>query len=467
MRGRQQQMRRRQQQRPPLLAPATACALLFVLGYSTITAVCGCLEAAWVELPTIRVFDSSTRPSASAWLPKPQPPVTVAAMRGERETRQLAIRLTPNSSGWQRLQLALAMPADIAMTMSKVVALYAPQSNLVHLPGGHYPDALIPIVATPAPGDTPAPTATKSTSSSGPQLLQVLQTELTLETNATHIFWLHLTVAGNASAGLHNGTLTVTCLPSGSEPDPSTSSQSVPALLHSQPPPARLAPVVFDISLEVWPLPTPVPPTAAPFLPGFNSVFNFFYRTDNDGATDLRQYYGNASVLPPAIKTAYFDFLCSQMLPADDLYIRDPRPWADYTALSSCGAPLFALLDAPQYLGGAKLGTLYTQAQIDSVIQVLAPRVANLTRLGLLDHAYVCTSLEQSLSTSHPRLSLTSNLCFLLPPITLDGFDEKVRRAAPVSAHDLLFLPTQSPPPHLPMLRMRATRHACISCLGL
>ena len=140
------------------------------------------------------------------------------------------------------------------------------------------------------------------------------------------------------------------------------------------------------VRAQVWPF------TLPPLQASFGTVFNFPFRSDADGATDLAEYYPRTSqggVLDPAVQAAYFDTLCDARVPADDPYLVAPRPIEDYVALAACGAKMFNLLDVSRVAGNGTMLTNYTSAQIDTTLELLEPTVAKLTSMGLIDRAYV------------------------------------------------------------------------------
>jgi hypothetical protein len=172
-----------------------------------------------------------------------------------------------------------------------------------------------------------------------------------------HSFWIRLRTARGAAAAQHSFSLLL-----------NTSTDGV---------------ISVPVSLTVWTLQLP------PLTESFGTIFDFPYRSDRDGATDLAKYYGGAP-LDKAIKQEYFDMLCEERTPADDPYITDPRPIEDYTMLAACGSPHFNLLDVQSVAGSfVNQSMVYTHAQVEATISALKPIVAAVEAAGLLDRAYV------------------------------------------------------------------------------
>ena len=112
-----------------------------------------------------------------------------------------------------------------------------------------------------------------------------------VEAGVTHAFWAKVTVAEDAVVGSYTPVIHIRFVPEGS---------------------ASEVDVIVPMKLEVWPMPALPPLSSATF----RTVFNFFYRTDDDGATDVGKYYGNGN-LTIDMKRKYFDLLCDARTPAD------------------------------------------------------------------------------------------------------------------------------------------------------
>jgi hypothetical protein len=149
------------------------------------------------------------------------------------------------------------------------------------------------------------------------------------------------------------------------------------------------APLLYrvNVTAQVWNLALP------PLRSAFGTIFSFPYASDADGATDLARYYGGGgggagSPLDPAMKRRYFELLCDARIPPDNPYLLAARAAEDYGLLAACGAKRFNVLDVANAATGKTL-TNYSEAQIEAVLALAAPTVANLTAQGLLDRAYV------------------------------------------------------------------------------
>jgi hypothetical protein len=95
--------------------------------------------------------------------------------------------------------------------------------------------------------------------------------------------------------------------------------------------------------------------------------------------------------------------MSDHLLPPDDLYKKKPAPIEDYKYLNKTGAALFNLADIGlDHVGCPKN---YTAAQVEAVLQMLAPTVDAMDKLGLLDmpgrKAYVYGYDEQPISCEH------------------------------------------------------------------
>jgi hypothetical protein len=124
----------------------------------------------------------------------------------------------------------------------------------------------------------------------------------------------------------------------------------------------------IPVRLEVWTID----------LPRLNDsgAFNTAFRFDSD----MHKWYP-AGTTPAETWADWMPFLAHHRIPADDIYLLSPRPTAEYEELAATGAKRMAMMcvaDPPAPPG-----------YVDHVIDTLAPTLANMSRLGILDKVYV------------------------------------------------------------------------------
>lgn len=291
----------------------------------------------WVTSSLIKVGLQDQPPA------NPASSINISAQAGELETFQVHLAAQTDDllmTDAPRLA-SLGAPSTTHMSWRKVVHVWCNKSSIYPSgsESGWQPDALAD--------------ASYFTSHSG-------GLHMLLEAGMVHSFWIRLKVDRRSHAGMQKLKLHLSVSRGTS-----------------------LLSITVPISLMVWPIVLPHVGSS------FGTIFNLFYRTDQDGATQLSKYYGDGP-LDPAIKKQYFDLLCESRTPADDPYITDPRPMADYEMLASCGVPRFNLLDVQSVAGRfVNSSMLYTHQQVALVLDILEPLVVRVAAAGLLARAYV------------------------------------------------------------------------------
>ena len=172
-----------------------------------------------------------------------------------------------------------------------------------------------------------------------------------VEKGITQPIMLEVCLARTATSGNFSGSVLVRGQVAGVEGGTTNFSFSVPVLL------------------EVWPLTVP----ALNDSKAFSTTFNF----GSTGALwGLQHWYPQRSTA--AVWAQWFPFLARHRIPGDALYTQpDPRPIEELQALADSGAKHMNLL-----YGVAVANTT-------ELLERLAPTITNLTRLGLLEKAYL------------------------------------------------------------------------------
>lgn len=290
----------------------------------------------WTTSSLAKVFLHDSPPTDPG---QPVQQVLIKAQAGEIESFQIHLISAESHELRAAPTIEHADPSVVQMSWRKVAHVWCNKSSIYPSGSetGYQPDALLDA----------------SYFTDGSSAVRI-----PLEAGVVHSFWIRLHVSRAASAGQSSLRLVL---------NTSTSAISVP------------------VSLTVWPI--LLPSLGA----SFGSIFTLFYRTDKSGANQLSKYYGPGP-LAPEMKRAYFQLLCENRVPADDLYITDPRPLEDYKLLAddACGSPRFNLLDV-QAVAGAFVNSsmIYTHAQVDETLKALAPLVKSVGDAGLLGRAYV------------------------------------------------------------------------------
>lgn len=290
----------------------------------------------WTGLTTQHVYSNSTCPSSAGNCSAAQ--MDIVSGLGEKENRLLAVRFVTDTT----LNItALGVPPGVTVRFSKVIGVYCNQSTLYSAVGDRYvPDILVPW--------------------------EQLGLNPVLSGNITHVLWVQVSVDSTAQPGNYN------C--------------SIQLIIETIDGINLLAEV--PVKLKVMNLLIPSLVAAK-----FETIFNFYYRSDQDGATNISAYYGLPNITS-TLKADYFHFLCDARVPPDDPYIINTRPLEDYIIMDKCGAQSFNLLNVDGFLGRGLLN--YTDQQLKKLHSALDPLVNSLRGAGLLDKAYVYGFDEQS-----------------------------------------------------------------------
>ena len=319
----------------------------------------------WITSSLEKVHLHETPPAA------PVRAATISAQQGEIEAFQLHLVLPAGAPPVVAAAPNVSgLPAHVTTDWRKVVHVWCNKSDIYPeaSTAGWQPDALLD--ATYFADSVP------------------------LEAELVHSFWIRLHVGAGAAPG-------------SSHPE-----------LHLR---VGAEALTVPIQLTVWPIALP------PMNKRYGTIFNLFYRSDQDGATDLAKYYGGT--LPESVKRAYFALLCEAGVPADDPYIQKLRPLEDYKLLAACGGGRYNLLDVATVAGGGVVKPSYTQEEVNMTLALLEPLVSQLDAAGLLDGAYVygfderptsfAPGIDQlfgAIKARFPRLRTVATLRWAPPP---------------------------------------------------
>ncbi|MGC9316401.1 MAG: glycoside hydrolase domain-containing protein [Armatimonadota bacterium] len=83
-----------------------------------------------------------------------------------------------------------------------------------------------------------------------------------------------------------------------------------------------------------------------------------------------------------------YDFSLRYRISPDHLYLREPRPMADYEYLARHGASCFNLLCLPDFAGGPRR-EMPSDERVEAALDALEPYVRRMRELGAMDRAYV------------------------------------------------------------------------------
>jgi hypothetical protein len=84
----------------------------------------------------------------------------------------------------------------------------------------------------------------------------------------------------------------------------------------------------------------------------------------------------------------WLPFLSHFRIPGDSIYLHEPRPTEEYKVLAASGAKYMGMRDAGISFRPPSNGSL-PAGYVESVIEQLAPTMASLSDLGLLEKAYL------------------------------------------------------------------------------
>ena len=282
----------------------------------------------WVVSPLEHVAAESSRGNNTVQ-------IDIAAQRGEMESAQVVVQ--PSAVLEMDASVGVGpLPRGVTVDVFKVVHLYCNQSELYRLTGDRWiPDALVPLADLTGANDT----------------------SFTLDGGLAHSFWVRLAVGAAAAPGRYAMQVEL----------------KFAALPHISVP---LALTVWDID----PLPGLLSPSSLGTIFAFNS-------TNSHRAGSIDSYYKEQS--PASVRKNYMDALASERIPGDSCYLHAPREIEHYEQLAASGTRFMGLLDVSVAASNGSMRVNYTQAQIESVLAVLAPTVAQLKQRGLLDRAYV------------------------------------------------------------------------------
>ena len=310
-----------------------------------------------------RTFLNSTCPLLHA-------AIDLAGMRGERENVQILFEhaVTPGPPASYRIAnvtfsaLTLA-PGHSAATAAAAAGTAIPPSAFSVLQVG-FVDTKKTTRYSPSGGGWLAD-----------PLLPVDPAAVPLDPEGASTLWLSLDIPAGTAPGVYRGKISVatTVIESGATPSSASPSAS----------PGSDRPITLDVHVTVWGLSLPSP---GAMHRDFPEIWSF-------DIGSVKQLYGPA--FDNATKARFYDLMTDSLLPPDHLYKSTPAPFEDYEYLDRTGAHLLNLADIGTDPRGCP--SPYTDAQVQAVLDGLAPTVARLDAAGILDRreAYVYGYDEQ------------------------------------------------------------------------
>eukprot|EP00035_Acanthoeca_spectabilis_P017163 m.358835 g.358835 ORF g.358835 m.358835 type:complete len:670 (-) comp16619_c0_seq85:933-2942(-) len=130
-----------------------------------------------------------------------------------------------------------------------------------------------------------------------------------------------------------------------------------------------------EVHVEVWDIDLPLVNDSK----AFNTAFNF--------NSNMSLWYP-VGTEPETWWADWLPFLAHYRIPGDSIYLGEPRPTKEYEMLASSGAKWMGMRDAGISFRPPSNGTLPPN-YVEDVIEQLAPTMANMSALGLLDKMYV------------------------------------------------------------------------------